>query len=90
MRAHCPVCWIMVDNKSENKNALCKLKNVFVYEDDFVENNYFDDDDPDDNSVSGTSIWFLFVFIFYNCLFMYFFKCIIISMLVSIYLFVNN
>lgn len=56
LRAHCPVCWIMVNNINENKNALCKLKNVFFYVDDFLENNYFDDDDPVDNSVSGTSI----------------------------------
>lgn len=41
---------------SEDKNALCKLKNVFVYADEFLENNRFDDDDPGDNSVSGTSI----------------------------------
>jgi len=79
----------MVDNISENKNALCKLKNVFVYKDDFLENNYFDDDDPDDNTVSGTSIWFLFIFIFYNFLYMYFIKWII-SILVLKYLFVNN
>lgn len=79
----------MVDSKSENKNALWKLKNDFVYEDDFLENNYFDDGDPDDNSVSGTSIWFLFIFIFYNFLYMYFIKWII-SIIISKYLFLNN
>lgn len=56
---------------SEDENALCKLKNVFVCADDFLENNYFDDDDPGDNRVSGTSVWFLIIFIFYNVLYMY-------------------
>jgi len=57
---------------SEDKNALCKLKNVFVNADDFLENNNFDDDDPDDNSVPGTSIWFMIIFVCYYFLFMYF------------------
>lgn len=56
---------------SGDENALCKLKNVFVSADDFLENNYFDDDDPGDKSVSGTSIWFLIIFMFYNFLFIY-------------------
>lgn len=60
-----------VNNMSENKNALSKLKNVFVCADDFLENNYFDDDDPDGNTVAATSIWFLIIFIFYNSLYMY-------------------
>jgi len=57
---------------SEDKNALCKLKNVFVCANDFLENNnYFDDDEPGGNSVSGTSIWFLIIFMIYNFLFVY-------------------
>lgn len=56
---------------SENKNALCKLKSVFICADDFLEHHYFDDDDPGDNSVSGTSIWFLIIFLFYNFLYLY-------------------